>query len=129
METPSAFSILFLVLLFQLKHSVCDGLLQTRWMLAEKGIYGKPGGLVHAGLHLAGSLAALSIFGVGFGLALQLALADAIVHYHIDYFKEMTAKQRGWTPRDTYFWWLLTADQALHHFTYLAMAAAVVLMA
>ncbi len=128
METPSALSILFLVLLFQLKHAVCDGLLQTRWMLSEKGIYGKPGGIAHAGLHLLGSFAGLVVFGAGLAAALGLALVDAVAHYHIDFFKEMVSRQRGWTPRDNYFWWLLTADQALHHFTYLAMAAAVVLL-
>lgn len=128
MDTPSALSILVLVLLFQLKHAICDGLLQTSWMLTQKGIYGKPGGLAHAGLHLAGSFLALVLFGETLALAAALALADALAHYHIDYFKEMLAKRKGWTPRDSYFWWLLTADQALHHFTYLAMAAAVVVL-
>lgn len=129
MEIPSALSILVLVFLFQLKHAICDGMLQTRWMLTEKGVYGKPGGLAHAGLHLLGSFIALLVFGTGLAIALALAIADAIVHYHIDFFKEMMAKNRGWTPRDSYFWWLLTADQAVHHFTYLAMAAAVVVLA
>jgi hypothetical protein len=128
METPSALSILFLLLLFQVKHAVCDGLLQTRWMLDQKGIYGKPGGLAHAGVHLLGSFLALMIFGVGFTGSIGLAVTDAVIHYHIDFSKELVAKQQGWTPRDTYFWWLLTADQALHHFTYLAMAAAVVML-
>ena len=95
METPSALSILLLLLLFQLKHAVCDGLLQTRWMLTEKGLYGKPGGIAHAGLHMLGSVLALTVFGVGFAAAAGLALADAVVHYHIDFFKEAVSRQRA----------------------------------
>lgn len=125
MEPISATSILVLVLLLQVKHAVFDGPLQTAWMLAEKGTYGRMGGIAHAGLHGAGSLAALGIYGIAIEVALLLAAIDAVIHYHIDYAKEQVVKRRGWTPRDTYFWWSLAADQTLHHATYLGMAAVI----
>jgi hypothetical protein len=118
--------ILGLVLLLQVKHGICDGLLQTRWMLTEKGSYGKSGGLAHAGEHGAGSLAALLLYGLAPLSALAIAAADTVVHYHIDFGKEFLSRKFALTPRDTYFWWLLTADQALHHAFYLAIAAAVI---
>ena len=129
METPSTLGILILVLLLQLKHAVIDGPLQVRWMLVEKSIYGKPGGLMHAGLHGLGSVAALALFGAGAGLAIVLAVTDAVVHYHVDFAKEAVVARRGWTTKDSFFWWALAADQTMHHITYIAMAAAVVVWA
>ena len=129
METVSAFGILILVLLLQLKHSVCDGPLQTPRMVVEKGTYGKAGGLAHAGLHGAGSILVFVLFGLPVWLALALACADFVIHYHIDFLKENLVRRKGWTTRHNYFWWTLAADQTLHHMTYIAMAAVVVLHA
>ena len=125
MDTPSALSILFLVMLLQVKHAVIDGPLQHQWMVADKGAYGRPGGLAHAALHGAGSLVALIVFGVGAMPSLMLAAADTVVHYHIDYTKEKLVRGKGWTSGQPYFWWIFMADQMAHHLGYLAMAAAV----
>jgi hypothetical protein len=127
MHTTSALGILVFMLLLQLKHAVIDGPLQTRWMLTEKGTYGKSGGLAHAGLHGLGSLVALALFGVGLGLTLVLTAVDTVIHYHVDFTKEAMVARRGWTTHDTFFWWTLAADQLFHHLTYIAIAAAVVL--
>ena len=124
----TALGILILVLLLQLKHSVCDGPLQTPRMVAE-GRYGLRGGLAHAGLHGLGSLLALFLFGLPAWLVLLLAAADSVIHYHIDFLKETLVRTKGWTTSDSYFWWTLAADQTLHHLTYIAMAAAVVVVA
>jgi hypothetical protein len=126
MGTISAQGILLLVLLLQLKHALSDGPFQTIWMIGEKGFYGKPGGLAHALVHGIGCIAALVLFGLPIGLAILLSLADGLAHYHIDYFKEVLVRRRGWTPRDKFFWWTLAADQIFHHVTYIAIAFAVV---
>ena len=123
----TALGVLQLVLLLEVKHFVCDGPLQTRRMVEEKSSYGQRLGLVHAGLHGVASLGLLGLLGIGWGLAAGLALAEAAIHYHIDFVKENVAKSAGLTVRDRTFWWLMAGDQALHHVTYLAMAAAVVL--
>lgn len=72
------------LILFQIKHFIADYLWQTAWMVANKGRYGHPAGLAHAGLH--GTLTAPILIwaGVPVGAALMLALAEAGVHYHID---------------------------------------------
>lgn len=129
MAAPAALSILGLVLLLQVKHAICDGPLQVGWMLRQKGHYGQPGGLAHSAIHGAGTFAVLLAFGVGAGLAAVLSLADAAIHYHVDYAKENIVRRSGWTPSAPYFWWALTADQMLHQITYTGLAAAVALWA
>ena len=129
METPTALGILTLIFMLQAKHAVCDGPFQRSWMLKDKGFYGKTGGLVHAAIHGAGSLAALFLLGVAALLAAALVVADVVLHYHIDFFKETLVRQQRWKLDQPYFWWALTVDQMLHQFTYIALAAAVVFLA
>lgn len=126
MEPISAYGVLMLVAGLQIKHMVFDGPAQTRWMLAEKAPYGAPGGLAHAGCHLAGSLVILLLCGVPFLWSLLLAAADGVVHYHVDFLKEQVVKSKGLTPADQAFWWTLATDQLLHHLTYIALAAMVI---
>jgi hypothetical protein len=38
-------------LFFCIKHFVADGILQTNYQYANKGKWGHPGGLIHAGNH------------------------------------------------------------------------------
>lgn len=125
MQDISVPGILVLVALLQLKHAVCDGPLQTLWMIREKGHYGKPGGLAHAGIHGAGSLLVLLVFGMAALPAFALAAAETVIHYHIDFAKETLARRNDWTHDQSAFWWALMADQMFHQFTYLAMAFAV----
>ncbi|MBI2719204.1 MAG: DUF3307 domain-containing protein [Rhizobiales bacterium] len=129
MAEPTALGILLLVFFLEMKHFVCDGPLQTSKMVVGKAIYGNVFGLIHAGLHGVASLIVLDLFGMSWWPALPIALAEGAIHYHIDFFKENLVRWAGWTVRDRLFWWTLAGDQSLHHFTYIAMAAAVVLLA
>ncbi|MCC6006645.1 MAG: DUF3307 domain-containing protein [Rhodobacteraceae bacterium] len=113
------------LVLFALKHFVADFVLQTGWMVQGKGRYGHPGGLVHAAIHVVGSVPALVVLAVAPSLFLLLLLGEGIVHYHIDYLKEGITRRLGVGPADKAFWVLLGGDQFLHHATYLAMVAIV----
>lgn len=123
MEPISTYGVLILVAGLQIKHMVFDGPAQTRWMLAGKGIYGAPAGLVHASCHLLGTLVILLLCSVPFWWSLLLAIGDGAAHYHVDYFKERLVKAKGLTPADQGFWWTLAIDQLLHHMTYIAIVA------
>jgi hypothetical protein len=129
MEPVSAYGILALLALLQVKHAIGDGPLQTSRMVHEKGFYGLRGGLLHAAVHGAGTLLALLIFGLALLPALVLAAAEAVVHYHVDFFKESLARRNGWTQDKPVFWWALMADQMTHQLTYLAIAYAVIRLA
>jgi hypothetical protein len=43
--------LLLLLFLFQIKHLLADFVLQTSWMVFDKGRYGHPAGIAHAGIH------------------------------------------------------------------------------
>ncbi|WP_294607765.1 DUF3307 domain-containing protein [Roseovarius sp.] len=112
------------LILFQIKHFIGDYLWQTDWMLANKGRYGHPGGLVHAGVHGALTLPILIWAGVAIGTALLLALAEATVHYHIDWAKARAVRRRDLDVSQTAFWHFLGLDQGAHQLTYIALLAA-----
>lgn len=108
---------------FQLKHLVADFLLQTPWMLANKGRYGHPGGLAHVAIHLAATLPILLWLGPGVWAIAGLLVLEAVVHYHLDWAKERLTRHFGVGPDRAGFWTLTGLDQAGHQLTYLAMLA------
>ena len=126
MFAANPYLLLGLVLALQVKHFFGDGPLQTRAMVEAKRIYGQPMGVAHAAIHLAGTLLVLWGFGLPWWFVMGFALADGVIHYHIDFTKERTIRSCGWTIADPPFWWAFGADQGLHHLTYLAIAAAAV---
>jgi Protein of unknown function (DUF3307) len=111
-----------LVASLQAKHVICDGPLQTLAMVRSKSLYLRPMGIFHAAIHAVASFVVIMLFGIDPKVALAAAAVEFLVHYHIDYIKENVVKLFGWTTTDGPFWWALTLDQMLHHFTYLVMA-------
>ena len=104
-----------LLLIFQLKHFICDYPLQGKYMLGKFG----PGWswvlplLAHVGVH---SLATMLICLAYRPDMWYLALLDGALHFGMD-----TVKAR---PRflgrfkdmmKPYFWWCLGFDQGFHH--------------
>jgi hypothetical protein len=109
------------------KHMVADFYLQTAYQYMNKGIYGHPGGLIHAGIHVALTpLVYLVLAPVSVLLALAIAVGEFFVHYHTDWLKEQINRRKGWTANDHGFWSLLGTDQFLHGLTYLAIVGALV---
>jgi hypothetical protein len=113
--------LLILVLLFS-KHFIIDFPLQTPYQYLNKGNYGHAGGLLHSGLHGATTFLILSFFTP---LAYLFAIADFLVHYHIDWAKVKLNNHFQLTPENPRFWTLLGLDQYLHAMTYIAMVALV----
>ena len=118
MECATFDTIFLLLVLFCFKHLVFDGFLQFGYMFHEKGIYGAPGGIHHAGLHAFGSLFILMVY-TDPNTAVLLASAEGLIHYHIDYLKKTVSV--GLTHKDHMYWIWFATDQALHHLTYLGM--------
>lgn len=125
-----ALIILAAVALLMLKHTVADFYLQTPYQYLNKGKYGHPGGVLHSGIHTALTplvyliLVPGSLLGAG-----AIALAEFLLHYHIDWLKEQVTHRNGWTAQDRGFWLALGTDQLLHGLTYIAIIAVLVTLA
>lgn len=122
--------VLAAVAVLMIKHAVADFYLQTPYQFLNKGKYGHPGGLIHAGIHTALTpLVYLVLLPGSLLLAGAIAASEFFLHYHIDWLKEQIARRNGWTPETSGFWHALGTDQLLHGLTYLAIVAALVIAA
>jgi hypothetical protein len=116
------------VLMF--KHAVADFYLQTSYQYLNKGKYGHPGGIIHAGIHTALTpLVYLVLVPGSLLIAAALALGEFVLHYHIDWLKEQVTHRNGWTTSDRGFWFALGTDQLVHGLTYLGIVAVLVIVA
>jgi len=103
------------------KHLIFDFLLQTAYQYQNKGIYGHPGGILHAGLHVLGTAFLFLYIGPSATLATQILVGEFIVHYHIDWMKEQIVRRMNLRSDRPEFWWVLGIDQFLHGATYVAI--------
>ena len=111
------------LLVLQVKHFVADFVLQTPYQYLNKGIYGHPGGLIHAGIHVVGTMLTFLVIVPSLPVAAAILAGEFIAHYHIDWLKEGTVKRQQWQFPQAEFWWTFGADQALHQVTYLVIVA------
>jgi hypothetical protein len=118
-------TILLALLAFQIKHYIFDFVLQTPYQFTNKGSYGHPGGIVHAGLHALGSIPALLILAAPLGLLSAIILGEFVVHYHVDWSKEQLVRHFHLAEPQPTFWYVFGADQLAHQLTYIAMVAIV----
>ena len=104
------------MLVLTTKHIIADFFLQTTWMALGKDQ--KTGWawplLAHCLVHLAVSLALILIIAPRFWF---VAFIDFAIHIVIDRAKGFCVATLNVTPEQTWFWWLIGIDQALHHLT------------
>lgn len=120
MQHPAHIALLAILILL-VKHLVFDFFLQTAYQYRNKGIYGHPGGILHAGLHVFGTAFLFLYLTPAAALGTAILVGEYIVHYHIDWAKEQIVKRRVLTAHDAPFWWALGVDQFLHGATYVAI--------
>ena len=111
--------IFILLALFGIKHFFADFVLQKAYMVKDKGTYGAPGGIHHAGIHATGTFIVLMLVISHTALVIPLALLDGVIHYHIDWAKQQL--NRDLTVKDDMWWALFGLDQALHYLTYVGI--------
>lgn len=129
----AAMPILLLFLLFQVKHFVCDYLLQTKYMLGKFKPY--PDYILplvqHSLVQTTGTAYILIIatfYGVNFGLwmFLGICLYDFVTHFVIDRLKASPNLLGRFKSDNKYFWWALGLDQLLHQVVYLIITATII---
>ncbi|AXQ69940.1 membrane protein [Caulobacter phage CcrSC] len=123
--------IVWLAILFQVKHFVFDWAYQPPYMWKNKGTFGHWGGIVHSGIHAIWTALILALFAA---ITLKsddavraiplIALAEFVAHYLIDWAKMNINRKMGWTATTHHAFWVLTGfDQLLHQLTYVAIIA------
>ncbi|HEY8949006.1 MAG TPA: DUF3307 domain-containing protein [Rhizomicrobium sp.] len=116
--------VLLALLIFQIKHFLCDFVLQTYNQVKTKGIYLHFGGITHAGLHSIGSIPALLVLTRTPFVVLPLLLGEFLVHYHIDWAKSQIDGRLRLNDTNSLYWTIFGSDQLVHQATYLAMTYA-----
>lgn len=128
--------IFLLLILYQIKHFICDYPLQGQYMLGKF-----KGGtewilplLAHVGVH--GLFTAVICLFFNPSLAIPLAIFDMTVHFIMDRIKaspNMLGKYQALTKStfmtatneekksNVKFWWALGLDQGVHHLTHYAI--------
>ncbi len=124
--TGEEWTIFLLLAILMAKHCVFDFMLQTPYMFLNKGKYGHPGGILHAGLHALGSVAAIVILPPTFLIALAIVVGEFLIHYHIDWTKEQFETRLKLNPNGAGHFILLGLDQLLHQLTYLGIVIVLV---
>lgn len=117
-----------LLIIFQIKHWLCDYPLQTPFMLQK---FQKKGWVyplfchtrVHAVFTLLISATFLNLYS---GMSVQdytriavwMMFLDGVVHFIVDRVKAHPDLGGRWKTDNPKFWWALGTDQALHHLTH-----------
>lgn len=111
--------ILTLLFLLFFKHWFIDFVNQTAEEVVSKGKYGELVGMNHSIKHGFATMLIVAFF-FNIYISFFVGLIEAIVHYHIDWYKS----NYGCSDiREKIFWSHLGFDQFLHYVTYLIIAA------
>lgn len=118
-------TIFILMILFQIKHFICDYPLQGSYML---GKFKKDGWelplAAHAGVHFIATF--LISLAFGFEIALSVAALDFAIHFVVDKMKVEASRKTN--TNEAKFWWYLGLDQMAHHLTHYAIIAILILI-
>jgi hypothetical protein len=121
--SPGASLLLWSLTVFEVKHFICDFVLQTAYLYRNKGIYGHRAGFIHAGLHAGGSVPAILLLSHDSGLIAAILFVEFLVHYHVDWLKLHIDKRYRLGINQSLYWAIFGADQLLHQLTYVGILA------
>ena len=118
--------IILTLTLFFIKHFLFDFVWHTEDEIANKGVYLNWNGITHSIKHGLGTAIIVLCIGLSVDVCLLFGLADAVIHYHIDWAKSKLSQ--GLSTIDNKFWVLLGLDQLLHYLTYLFFVIIIVIL-
>ena len=119
--------VLWALTALQMKHFLCDFVLQTPYQIRTKGIYGHAGGFIHSGLHVFGSIPALLIMQAPLRAIGIIMIGEFLVHYHMDWTKANVDAYFDWGQANFRYWILFGFDQLVHQMTYVTIVALLIL--
>jgi len=121
MMGDKAYLLLLVLVVLTTKHLVFDFFLQSVAQIKTKRIYGHPGGLLHAAGHAAGTGLVFFIITPPLIVMIAILAAEFVIHYHIDWVKEVIGFRMKLQPHQKIFWVAFGIDQWLHQLTYLGI--------
>ena len=110
----------------QIKHFVADYTLQWPSMIADKCHLNRPGGYIHAGIHVVLTLPVLILCGLSVAAIAMVMVLEFIVHYATDYAKGSYDCERKLDVHTRKFWTVHGVDQLVHQLTYAVILAFIV---
>ncbi len=127
--TQTIIDVLTALIFLSVKHTIADFFIQFRYQYENKGKYGHPGGLLHAGIH---SILTLPVFLIlapsSLFAVMVVVIGEFVLHYHIDWIKMKVNRLFQLHPKTKGFWYVVGLDQFAHHLTYLAIIAVLLLL-
>ena len=111
--------IFILLVLFQIKHFLCDYPLRNSYMLGKfkREMWQTPL-LAHTGVHAIGTFIISLIFTGNIAISYLLGVSDLIIHFIVDRIKAHPDLGGKYSQDNPKFWWCLGADQMAHHLTH-----------
>lgn len=112
-------TVFVLLVIFQIKHLVCDYFLQGEYMLGKF----RPDWsfvlplMAHCFVHFIATVIICTFF-AGPIFSFILAFVDFTSHLYIDRIKASPKLLGRFKPNQKQFWWALGGDQMLHHFVH-----------
>jgi len=116
------FLVLLVLVVLEIKHYVFDYTLQSGYQYKNKGTYGHPGGIIHAGLQAFGTALAFLVLTPPFWVGAAIVVVEFIIHYHTDWGKEQLNRRLNVERGTAVYWALFGGDQLIHHLTYIVIA-------
>ena len=116
--------IFVLLIIYQIKHFLCDYLWQGPYMLGKF----KDRGwvlplLAHSSVHALATFLIVFVFTQALLLSIGLALFDLVIHFTMDRIKASPDLLGRYGIKEKQFWWSLGLDQMVHHLTHYAIIA------
>ncbi len=111
----------------EIKHYLADYCLQWAKMIAEKPRLNRPGGYIHAGIHIAGTFPILLFCGLSIVTILPILAFEFVIHLFTDLVKARHDCGREPNIRARPFWIAHGTDQLIHQLTYVMILLFVVL--
>lgn len=104
--------------LLNLKHFICEYILQDEYIFECKRRYGSINSFIHTLHHAFGTLVAGLILDFDLVLITGLVILEAIIHYHVDW---VIAYFGARSYRDKKYWQWRGAEEFMHHVTFIIM--------
>ena len=122
----TAYAAIWLLAALSVKHFVADFLYQPPYQWKNKGTFGHPGGILHAGQHAVATYFVLAFCPISMLAAIAVCAAEFVIHYITDWAKMDINTRYGWGANThNEFWILLGIDQLIHSLTYVGIALTV----